>query len=149
MLRVKEVTGGSEYDEWLSWYDTALNSRVNGDPLFISLLQYNFIVSTSNIFMRSCIFEKEAKFNALLNYCHDYELLLRISSKYPITMLEEHLVKYRLHEKNTIRENDFLRHLEVVYALSKTVDWEQMLVKRSINERERPLFSKGYRAIRK
>ena len=137
----EKVTGRPEYDEWLSWYDTALNSRVKDDSLFISLLKYNFIVSTSNIFMRSSIFDHEDKFSALLNYCHDYELLLRVSSKYPVAMLEEKLLNYRLHEKNTIRENEFLRHIEVVYTLFKTGDWERMLAKRSIRKREQsPLF---------
>ena len=137
----KEITGGLEYEEWLSWYDTALKSRVKGDSLFISLVKYNFIVSTSNIFLRASIFEREATFSTLLNYCHDYELLLRISSKYPVTMLEEKLSEYRLHEKNSIRENEFLRHLEVVYALSKTADWERMLGERSIEQRQKsPLF---------
>ncbi len=139
----EDVTGGPEYEEWLSWYDAALESREEDDTPYLSLLRANFVVSTSNMFLRSAVFDQEETFSPLLNYCHDYEMLLRISSKYPITMLEEKLLKYRLHEANTIKEHEFLRHLEVLYTLFTTSDWEQMLVKRSIGKRERSLLFKG------
>ncbi len=142
----EKVTEGPEYNEWLEWYDTALKNRAEYDSAYISLVKYNFIVSTSNIFIRSSIFEHEEKFSTLLKYCHDYELLLRISSKYAVAILEEKLLKYRLHQNNTIGEHPFLRHLEILYALFKTGDWERMLAAKSIKKRE---ISALYRGLSK
>ncbi len=136
-----EVTQGSEHGFWLDWYEGALKSREKDESPAISLLKSNYIVSTSNIFLRSAIFDYEEKFSEVLTYCHDYEFLLRVIKRYGFFLFEERLLRYRLHEGNTIRQNEFLRHLEILFAIFKTTDMEEILRKPSVNEREEtPVF---------
>jgi predicted DCC family thiol-disulfide oxidoreductase YuxK len=69
-------------------------------------------------------------------YCHDYEFLLRtIGGGLPFAMIEEKLLYYRLHDRNTIRENEFLKHLEVMHAIFTVVAFEKILEVSSQQER--------------
>lgn len=131
----KPADSEPEYELWRDWYREAVkNLHVNQDP-YSSLLRHNFVVSTSNIFVRSSVFRDEKAFNPLLAYCHDYEFLLRIIGRHKFSMVEEELLSYRLHERNTIRENEFLKHLEVLYTIFSTVDMRELLAKNSYEER--------------
>jgi glycosyltransferase involved in cell wall biosynthesis len=76
-----------------------------------------------------------------LSYCHDYEFLLRVIKRYGFFLFEERLLRYRLHEGNTIRQNEFLRHLEILFAIFKTTNIEEILSWPSVKEREEmPVF---------
>ena len=125
----------SEHAAWQKWYEDALQQVRDDEPPLQSLLKYNYVVSSSNIVMRRSFFDSHRGFNERLAYCHDYELLLRVSGQYPVEVLRERLVYYRLHEANTINQNAFLKHLEILYCLFTTMDMDDLLAKPSPAER--------------
>lgn len=125
---LKPESGNASHDYWLKWYETAVQNLRMDDGYFFSLLQSNFVVSTSNIFLNSRIFQNEAKFNPVLSYCHDYEFLLRTLQKYRFGFIHQKLVNYRLHDANTIRHNHFLKRLEVQYAVFHALNFDEILL---------------------
>jgi len=124
---LKPGSGNAFHDYWLKWYDTAIENLCRDDHYFFSLLQSNFVVSTSNIFLNSRIFQTESKFNPNLSYCHDYAFLLRALQAYRFGFIHQRLVKYRLHQTNTIRDNHFLKRLEVQYAIFHSLNLDEIL----------------------
>jgi glycosyltransferase involved in cell wall biosynthesis len=120
-------SGNAFHDYWLKWYDTAVQNLLQDDNCFFSLLQSNFVVSTSNIFLNSRIFQKESKFNPILSYCHDYAFLLRALQTYRFGFIHQKLVKYRLHDTNTIRHDHFLKRIEVQYAIFHSLNFDEIL----------------------
>ena len=136
----KPVLPYSRHAYWLEWYDNAIRQFHQDRSPVTSLLKYNFFVSTSNIFVRSTIFKHERMFHENLSYCHDYEFLLRVLSRHSFHLCEERLLMYRLHETNTIRENEFLRHLEVLFAIFTVLDMRKFFLQ-SLPERiSSPVF---------
>ena len=47
---LKTGSGNAFHDYWLKWYEAAVQNLQQDDDYFFSLLQSNFVVSTSNIF---------------------------------------------------------------------------------------------------
>lgn len=94
------------------WYDDALAFyRQEGDVAF-ALFRANFLVTTSNLFVRRSVFEMVGTF-APLRYAHDLEFILRlVLGKRHIHFLDQPLVTYRLHEKNTISESKAREDIE-------------------------------------
>ncbi|MCX5880710.1 MAG: glycosyltransferase, partial [Deltaproteobacteria bacterium] len=124
---LKPGSGNAFHDYWLKWYDTAVQNLQQDDNYFFSLLQSNFVVSTSNIFLNSQIFQNEKKFNPVLSYCHDYAFLLRALQTCRFGFIYQKLVKYRLHDTNTIRHNHFLKRLEVQHAIFHSLNFDEIL----------------------
>ena len=54
--------------------------------------------------MRRNVFEKVGMFRAL-RYAHDWDMLLRLARNFRIHLLRECLLKYRVHEYNTVLES--------------------------------------------
>ena len=125
----------SEHAAWRRWYEEALQQVRDDEPPLQSLIKYNYVVSSSNIVMRRSFFDNHEGFNERLAYCHDYELLLRVFRQYPVQFLQECLVHYRLHDANTINQNAFLKHLEILYCLFATMHMDDLLAKPSLAER--------------
>lgn len=86
--------------------------------LFPDLLGGNFLVSTSNLFCRKSVFEHIALFSNL-RYAHDYEFFLRLCYHFKVRMIDSPLLKYRIHNANTIRENEAETNFEVGIVLSE------------------------------
>jgi glycosyltransferase involved in cell wall biosynthesis len=76
-------------------------SNVVGDALK-PLLEQNTIVTSSVIVRRSCL-EIVGKFDNNLRSSEDWELWVRIASRYKIALIKEPLVFYRLHPNNTTK----------------------------------------------
>ncbi len=69
----------------------------------IDLLAGNFIITTSNIFCRKTVFLTTGLFENL-RYSHDYAFLLSLCYHFDVEVIDEYLVKYRLHGKNTFND---------------------------------------------
>ena len=94
------------------WYDDALAFYRKERDVAFSLFRANFLVTTSNLFVRRSVFESVGTF-AALRYTHDLEFVLRLAlGKKNIAFLDQPLVAYRLHEKNTISENKAREDIE-------------------------------------
>ncbi|RLE30365.1 MAG: hypothetical protein DRJ61_12920 [Acidobacteria bacterium] len=92
------------------------------DPT-LALLQSNWVATTSNMaFRRSLVAENNLQFNPL-RYTHDWDFLLAASAYGKIALIEEPLVRYRVHGKNTIREGDGtaqgLMNFEILWTVAR------------------------------
>jgi glycosyltransferase involved in cell wall biosynthesis len=119
---LKAGSGNAFHDYWLEWYQAAVQNVQQDGDLFFSLLQSNYVVSTSNIFVDATIFQEGIRFPDL-SYCHDYAFLLQVLPSHPFGFIHKNLLKYRLHGANTIRDNHFIKRLEVQYAVCHSLDF--------------------------
>jgi glycosyltransferase involved in cell wall biosynthesis len=86
------------------WYEQSRSFfEVEGD-LPLALMNGNFIMTTSNIVIRRSAFQKIGYF-APLRYVHDLDFFLRLLVHgNSIYMIDDPLLSYRMHAKNTILE---------------------------------------------
>lgn len=100
------------------WYDKAIAYYKEENDFALALINANFLVSTSNIFIRRSVFESIGLFLPL-RYTHDLEFYLRLYCyKKIIHVLSLPLLNYRVHDNNTIKENTDRSEIEraFVYA---------------------------------
>jgi glycosyltransferase involved in cell wall biosynthesis len=78
----------------------------------------NLAMTTSNFFFSRRIF-KEVGYFKPLRYAHDYDYLLRVLHLFPhgVTLLPESLLQYRVHVRNTVRENPARVEIETFRVL--------------------------------
>jgi len=87
------------------WYESAVSFFKREGDLSLGLFNANFLVTTSNLFIRRSIFDSIGYFSPL-RYAHDLEFCLRlILGKRQIHFLDRPLLSYRLHDANTIAED--------------------------------------------
>lgn len=91
-------------EAWLRWYDEALHFYENREFL-ICAFAHNILITTSNLFMRKQVFEEVGKFRKL-RYAHDWDMLLRFSQSCNVHLMRDVLLKYRIHESNTVHEEN-------------------------------------------
>lgn len=89
---------------WLDWYAGAL-PFFDEDRFYPHAFVKNIMITTSNLFARRTCFEACGGFKAL-RYAHDWDMLLRLSSRYRIHLIKEDLLKYRIHPENTVHERE-------------------------------------------
>ena len=87
-----------------TWYDSALQYYKDSGDLALSLINGNFLMTTSNFVVRRSAFEKIGYFKSF-RYAHDLDFLLRmLAHKQKIYIDSRPLLKYRIHPSNTINE---------------------------------------------
>ena len=74
------------------------------DDFGLNLLRGNFVASTSNILMRRSLYHKIGGMRNL-RFAHDWDFLLRAASCAKCRLIPKPLLKYRVHEANTINSN--------------------------------------------
>lgn len=79
-----------------------LKQSLKRGKVFKDLLKLNFIGSTSCVIIRKDVFLNTDLFDENLPASQDYDLYLRISSKYLIEVVEEPLIIYNIHEGERI-----------------------------------------------
>jgi len=94
--------------------ETSLKGEKN---IFLDLLAGNFLVTTSNLFCRKSVFDNLCLFSNL-KYAHDYEFFLKLCYSYKVFIVEKALLKYRIHETNTVKENEAAVSFEVGIVLA-------------------------------
>ena len=125
------ATGASFLDEQGDtvanpWYDDALAFYKREGDFALGLFHANFLVTTSNLFIRRSLFESVGYFSPL-RYTHDLEFCLRlILGRKLIHFLDSPLVAYRLHGTNTISENKAREDVEraAVFAFFLYRQWQ-------------------------
>lgn len=89
------------------WYEEALAFYHQVGDLGLALLNGNFLMTTSNLFIRRSVFDELGYF-ANLRYAHDLDFFLRlVLHRKKIVLLDEPLLQYRTHATNTISEGVF------------------------------------------
>jgi len=99
---------------WLDWYRGAF-PLFEADKSYPNAFAENIMVTTSNLFARRKVFQECGGFRGL-RYAHDWDMLLRLSRRYQIHLLREDLLKYRIHSKNTISEDE--SHLKTFFEVN-------------------------------
>jgi len=74
-----------------------------GEP-GLALLETNFISTTSNVAFRRSLLDEAGLDFLPLRYTHDWEFILAACRHGRLALVEEALVRYRVHDTNTIRE---------------------------------------------
>jgi glycosyltransferase involved in cell wall biosynthesis len=82
-----------------------------------ALLTENFFATTSNFVFRYELYEKIGGFIPL-RYAHDWDFLLRASAVSAIAIVPEVLLRYRVHSKNTIRQDKASMIFEICWCLA-------------------------------
>jgi glycosyltransferase involved in cell wall biosynthesis len=88
-----------------------------GTDLHAALLTENFWSTTSNYVITREAYQKVGNFRPL-RYTHDWDFALRVAEHFPMELIPEALVSYRIHEKNTIRENPAAMIFEICWILA-------------------------------
>jgi hypothetical protein len=95
----------------------------------LDLLAGNFLVTTSNLFCKKKVFDDIGYF-LNLRYTHDYEFFLRLCYRYKAHIIETPLLKYRIHDFNTVKENEAEVDFEIGLILANfllTCDLQNVL----------------------
>jgi glycosyltransferase involved in cell wall biosynthesis len=97
--------------------DEAHSFRASED-LGLALLTENYLGTTSNyVFTRRC-YETVGEFLPL-RYVHDWDFSLRACRSFSLHLEAEPLLSYRVHPKNTIRENQAAMIFELCWILAR------------------------------
>ncbi len=109
-----------------AWYDSARQFQRETGDLGTALVNGNFLVSTSNFVIRRAALQRLGRF-AALRYAHDLDFALRVlATGRRIAIVEQPLLRYRVHPANTIAEDHRRVRAEwaVAAAAYLTVLWD-------------------------
>ena len=102
VLRFMNATGGAVENDW---YRQARRFHDDGAELGVALLNGNFIMTTSNLLFRRTALRTVGQF-AALRYVHDLDWLLRaLALGHRAVVVDQPLLRYRMHAGNTIAED--------------------------------------------
>lgn len=115
------------------WYQQALAFYQKSGDLVLSLINGNFLMTTSNLFIRRRVFSEIGGFSGL-RYAHDLDFFLRLlGQRKTILWLENPLLAYRTHNSNTIKENPWRVKIEwaaviayYLYRFPVADDWTRL-----------------------
>lgn len=89
---------------WNAWHRDNREFYFKCGDLYTAFLHGNFMVGTSNLFMKREVVEKVGLF-AQIRYLHDYDYIFRILLAFPQGvryLSDEKLLFYRIHGRNTL-----------------------------------------------
>lgn len=112
---------GDGKDVQNKWYEQARDFyEINGD-LAISLINGNFLMTTSNFVVRKSVFERYGYFGKF-RYAHDLAFLLRVIAHGGNIHIDSRLLmKYRIHNSNTISEGVLKVKVELAAVISEYI----------------------------
>ena len=113
---------------FLDWYISAIPYFLDGNfPL--RFYSYNIAITTSNFFYRKNLSKKIGEYLPL-RYAHDWDMLIRMSESADIYYMNEELLRYRIHHKNTIAEEGSEEKIkfEVNWLIAKNIRYSTKLM---------------------
>jgi glycosyltransferase involved in cell wall biosynthesis len=104
-------------DRYVNWRYEQLKDICRRSPsLKSSLLVANHLITTSALFVSKQVYIEIGGLIPL-RYVHDWFCFLTLAARGRFVVLEQELVDYRVHGRNTIRENDDLGRVEENFLL--------------------------------
>ena len=101
------------------WYERSRSFFDKEGDLPLALMNGNFFMTTSNIVIRRSVFDEIGYF-ASLRYVHDLDFFLRLLVQgKTIHMIDEPLLTYRMHSRNTILEEHANVRAEWAFACTR------------------------------
>lgn len=102
----------------VAWQKRAYHFLKNSDLVPLSVLNENFIASTSNMFFSKNLWLRIGPFQPL-RYCHDLDFLMQVFRTAPFIFDHDHThVHYRVHPGNTIQEEVQRVRLEIAAVIA-------------------------------
>lgn len=93
------------WQNMLPWAINHSDGYASGlDEFTLNLLESNFVSTTSNIVFSRKLYEEIGGMRNL-KFVHDWDFLLRAARKFHCEIIESPLMKYRVHNSNTISSN--------------------------------------------
>ena len=86
-----------------------------------NLLMSNFIATTSNMFFRRNVYDTIGGMRNL-RFAHDWDFALRVAEKFECYLLEKPVLKYRIHNNNTISSNKKWMLFEIVWVFVANIN---------------------------
>lgn len=115
-LGVRQTEGVS-----VEWYKHSIEFYKEYGISITALFMNNFAVTTSNMFFSKSLWDSNQGFMPL-RYCHDLEFLVAsITKQETIFDLGINHIKYRVHDKNTIKESVDKVNLEVASIIARGI----------------------------
>jgi len=90
--------------------------RAGDDPRAVLLTEHH-LATTSNFVFRRADWAAVGGFRPL-RYTHDWDFALRLAALGPPRLVEQPLLRYRVHERNTIREDRAAMVFEICWCLA-------------------------------
>ncbi len=105
----------------IDWLQRSYSYLDDTKLLQLSLLNENFIATTSNMVFRKSLWQSSGGFQPL-RYCHDLDFLMFafLNSDVYYDRGAEHIT-YRVHDKNTIKENLSKIKIEIAAVMASTI----------------------------
>lgn len=91
------------------------------DNYSLNALMTNFVSTTSNMFFRREVYEQLGGMRNL-RFSHDWDFLLRVCSQFACRNIPEPLIRYRIHDNNTISSNRRWMIFEICWTLASNID---------------------------
>lgn len=91
---------------WNRWHQKNRGFYFECSDLYTAFLKGNFMVTTSNLFLKAEAAKKVGAFCSL-RYLHDYDYIFRVMLAFPKNVVyldQEKLLYYRLHGENTLSD---------------------------------------------
>jgi glycosyltransferase involved in cell wall biosynthesis len=113
----------NEMNAWHTWYKNLLSVYQISGSLIETMLTGNITVTSSNFFYKSDIIKECGEFKPF-RYCHDYDFALEALFRYNTGfrfLVNDKLLYYRVHDKNTISESVNKTNSEVFHILLDSI----------------------------
>lgn len=114
---VSLVHDGKQVFEWIRWFArTSPATDVPAERSFGELLERNYLITSSNLFVRTEWLRRQAGSLRSLKYCLDWRLFLQAAAEGALRHVRRPLIAYRLHGSNTVwfdAERRYTYYLEV------------------------------------
>jgi glycosyltransferase involved in cell wall biosynthesis len=97
------VLDGKKVFDWMQWFARVTPSDdLPQEDLFASLLECNFLITSSNLVARTDWLRAQADGLRSLKYCLDWQLFMQAALEGALQHVHEPLIAYRLHASNTV-----------------------------------------------
>jgi glycosyltransferase involved in cell wall biosynthesis len=90
---------------------TSVSLPLNADELKIYLLRQSPFLQNAVMIRKDCIDSYQLRYNEAMFYAEDYEFFSRLIKLGEIANLDEYLVTYRMHSRQSIKHPDFSKYV--------------------------------------
>jgi glycosyltransferase involved in cell wall biosynthesis len=98
------------------------SDRLYSGYIHDKLLREGDFIVFSSIIVKKDILNKYGNVNEKLNYCEDYDLLLKISKGHQVIGITEYLTSYRMHGKNITSTKLYENYVETIQFFEDYMD---------------------------
>ncbi|QDV19773.1 Hyaluronan synthase [Gimesia panareensis] len=87
----------------------------------LNLLSSNYVATTSNMLWTRAVYQAVGGMRDL-RFVHDWDYLLRVASQFPCEQVEQPLMRYRIHDSNTIHSNYDWMMFEICWVITANLN---------------------------